>query len=483
MYVDGQWTPAAGARTYDSVNPYTQQPWAHVADGGPADADTAVRAARDAVDGRWGAMSGFERAEVLRRLAELIARDAAELAACETLDNGKLLREMRGQLDYIPAWFRYFAGLADKVQGETIPSDRSNFFVYTRREPVGVVGAIVPWNSPLLLLTWKLAPALAAGCTMVVKPSDYTPASSLELARRIDEAEVPPGVVNFVTGRGPELGEALVSHQGVDKIAFTGSPGVGAQVAVAAGAQLTPVILELGGKSAQVVFDDADVGAVANGVIAGIFAASGQSCIAGSRLIVDERIADDVVNRIVARAREIRMGDPMEPETEMGPLANEQQLEKVMGFIDRAVEEGAKVATGGRVSPEQGGLFVEPTVLAGVRPESEIAREEVFGPVLAVMTFTSEDEAVRFANSTEYALGAGVWTATVGRAHRVAHMLRAGTVWINSYRVVGPNVPFGGTGSSGWGRENGVDAIREYTTTKSVWVELEGATRDPFKLG
>lgn len=483
MFIGGRWQPAASGATYESASPYTGEGWARVPDGDVADVDAAVGAARAALEGPWGAMTGFERAEAMWRLADLIARDAAELAACETTDNGKLLREMRGQLDYIPTWFRYFAGLADKLQGDTIPSDRPNFFVYTRHEPVGVVGAIVPWNSPLLLLTFKLAPALAAGCTMVVKPSDYTPVSALELARRVEEAGIPAGVFNVVTGLRPSLGEALVAHPGVDKVAFTGSPAVGARVASAAGARLTPVILELGGKSAQVVFEDADPEAAANGVIAGIFAASGQTCIAGSRLLVHEAIADELVDRVVARAREIRMGDPMEADTEMGPLANERQLATVLGFIDRAVADGAEVVTGGRLSPELGGLFVEPTVLANVRPDAEIARDEIFGPVLVVMTFSSEDEAIRLANSTEYALGAGVWTRSVGRAHRVAHRLRAGTVWVNAYRVLGPNVPFGGTGASGWGRENGIDAVREYTATKSVWVELEGATRDPFRLG
>jgi len=483
MLIGGEWVAAAAGASYETLNPFTQLPWAVVPDGSREDVDRAVRAARAALDGEWGARTGFERADLLRRLADLIGRDAERLAACETRDNGKLLREMRGQIDYMPAWYRYFAGVADKLHGETVPSDRPNYFTYTRREPVGVVGAIVPWNSPIMLLTWKLAPALAAGCTVVVKPSDSTPASALEFAGLFEEAGFPAGVINVVTGQTAAPGQALVEHPGVDKIAFTGSPGVGAKVASAAGARLTPVLLELGGKSAQVVFEDADLAAAANGVIAGIFAASGQTCIAGSRLVAHERIADELIERVVARAGEIVLGDPMDPATEMGPLANDRQRDIVSGFVERAVAEGASVATGGRISPELGGLFFEPTVLSGVARDAEIAREEVFGPVLATSTFSTEDEAVAIANGTPYGLGAGVWTSSVGRAHRVAHRLRAGTVWVNSYRVVAPNMPFGGFGASGWGRENGWSAVDEYLDTKSVWVELEGATRDPFKLG
>jgi aldehyde dehydrogenase (NAD+) len=390
---------------------------------------------------------------------------------------------MRGQMEYLPSWLRYFAGVADKLQGEVNPSDRPNFMVYTRHEPVGVVGAIVPWNSPLMLLMWKLAPLLAAGCTLVLKPSEHTPVSALEFARLVEEAGFPAGVFNVVTGQSADLGRALVDHPGVRHVAFTGSPGVGMKVAQAAAGHFARTTLELGGKSAQLVFPDADLNAASDGVIAGIFAATGQTCVAGSRLVVHRDVHEALLERVAERAARIVLGDPAAPETEMGPLANAAQFATVNGFVERAVAEGATVHTGGEPDPDLGGLFYRPTVLTGVRPDMEVAREEIFGPVLSVLTFDTEEEAVAIANSTRYGLGAGVWTEDLRRAHRVAHALRAGNVWVNAYRVVAPNVPFGGTGASGWGRESGVDAVREYTETKAVWIELSGVTRDPFTLG
>jgi (Z)-2-((N-methylformamido)methylene)-5-hydroxybutyrolactone dehydrogenase len=483
LVIDGQRRAAVSGQTFATVDPYSGQAWATVPDGAADDVDAAVAAARRALSGPWGQLSGFGRARLMRRLADLIARDADLLAELETRDTGKLLREMRGQLASIPEWFHYFAGFADKLEGSTIPTDKSNFLVYTRREPVGVVGAIVPWNSPLLLLSWKLAPALAAGCTVVAKPSDYTPVSTTALAALFDEAGFPPGVFNVVTGFGPAVGKALAAHPGIDKIAFTGSTSVGAEVARAAADNITGVVLELGGKSAHLVFEDADLDAVANGVVAGVFAATGQSCMAGSRLLVQRSVHDALVQRIVARAETIRLGDPSAVETEMGPVATRPQYEKVLSFFDSAVEEGATVATGGRPDETLGGWFVRPTVLTDVKPAMRVACEEVFGPVLAVLAFDTEEEAVALANGTRYGLAGAVWTKDIHRGHRVAHALRAGTVWINAYRVVGPDVPFGGFGLSGIGRENGVDAVREYTQTKSVWVELTGGTRDPFTLG
>lgn len=487
LYIGGRWTEPVAGRYEPTINPYDGRPWANVAIGGEEDVNKAVAAARAAFEsGPWSTMTGRERSKLLMRVATVLARDAATLAEYETRDNGKLFKEMLGQCQYIPEWFEYFAGAADKIHGEVIPSDKPNYLIYTRQEPIGVVGAIVPWNSPLLLLTWKLAPALAAGCTFIAKPADQTPVSTLELAKRLEEAGVPPGVFNVVTGYGPGAGAALVANPGVDRIAFTGATDTGIRIAQSAATHLARLSLELGGKSPNIVFPDADLDAAVNGVIAGIFAASGQTCIAGSRLLVHKDIATRLVDALAERARTIRLGDPFKPETEMGPVAYKEQMDKVLGYIEVGRQEGADVVVGGHRASGPGldaGYFVEPTIMRGLNNKDRVASEEIFGPVLTVIEFESEDEAVALANDSRYGLAAGVWTSNIRVAHRVAHRLRAGTVWINSYRVVSFNAPFGGYKMSGVGRENSLQTIREYTETKTVWVELTGATRDPFRLG
>ena len=483
LFINGKSVDALSGKTFDSLNPYTGEPWARLADGGPADVDLAVEAARAAFDGSWGAMSGFERAAIMRKIATAITDNAERLALLEVRDSGKLMREMLGQLNVLGTWYAYFSGLADKLEGRTVPAVAPRtYFGYTTREPVGVVGAITPWNSPLLLLTMKLAPLLAAGCTCVVKPSEHSPASTVAFAEILTEAGLPPGVLNVVTGWERATGEALAAHRGIDKVAFTGSTATGVKVAQAAIANVNKITLELGGKSPQVVFPDADLDAAANGLVAGVFAATGQTCMAGSRLIVHESVKDELLAKVAERAASIKQGDPTHADTEMGPVANVPQYEKVLGYLEVARAEGATIVAGGEPNAELGGLFVKPTVVLA-DPGATIVREEVFGPVLAAYTFTDEDQAIALANDTPYGLAGAVWTKDVHRAHRVAGAIRAGTVWINAYRVVTPNMPFGGFGLSGIGRENGVRAVDEYLEEKSVIVELTGGTRDPFKMG
>jgi len=486
MHIGGEWVEPVSGEWFESYNPYTAKPWALIPKGGAVDVERAVDAAHKAfTTGEWPKLNASQRGALLRRLGDLIAREAERLGAIEVRDNGKLFAEMGGQLRYLPNWYYYFGGLADKIEGAVIPIDKANTFNFTRHEPVGVVAAITPWNSPLLLLSWKLAPALAAGCTMVVKPSEFTSASALEFCKLVEEAGFPKGVVNVVTGFGADVGEPLVLHPKVAKVAFTGGEMSGQRVYEMAAKGLKRVTLELGGKSPNIVFDDAKLDDAVKGAISGIFAATGQTCIAGSRLLVQESIHDEFLDRLVSFARTAKMGDPMSLETQVGPVTTQPQYQKILGYIDIAKGEGANCVLGGGPAkrPECGdGWFVEPTIFSGVNNRMRIAREEVFGPVLSVIRFRDEEEAVAIANDTLYGLAAGVWTQSIKRALKVSERLQAGSVWVNTYRAVSYMSPFGGYKRSGLGRENGQDAIWEYLQTKSVWISTADEVPNPFVM-
>ncbi len=486
LRIDGQACTPQGGEWFETQNPYTGEAWAEIPRGDARDVDAAVQAAHRALtSGPWGQLTPTQRGALMRKLGDLIARDAARLAATEVRDNGKLLAEMQGQLNYIPQWFYYYGGLADKVQGSTLPLDKKGYFAFTRHEPVGVVAAITPWNSPLLLLAWKIAPALAAGCTIVVKPSEFTSASTLEFAELFDEAGFPPGVFNVVTGFGHEAGTPLVEHPLVAKVSFTGSDATGRVINEKAGRLLKHTAMELGGKSPNVVFEDADIDQAVFGAISGIFAATGQTCIAGSRLLVQDGIHDAFVEKLVAVARTARIGDPMDMDTQVGPVTTPPQYRKVLDYIDVARAEGATAVLGGakgEASECGQGWFVQPTIFTGVTNDMRIAQEEVFGPVLCVIRFKDEEDALRIANGVRFGLAAAVWTRDIGRAIRMSEKLQAGTVWVNTYRAVSFMAPFGGYKDSGLGRENGIDAVREYLQTKAVWINSGAATGNPFVL-
>lgn len=484
MLIGGEWIYAAGGETFETENPFTGAAWATVPRAGTADVDRAAAAAAKAFnDPSWRGLSASGRGALLRRFADLLAANADRLAEVETQDNGKLIAEMRGQLRYMPQWYYYFGGLADKVEGRVIPIDKPGVFNFTREEPLGVVAAITPWNSPLMLATWKLAPALAAGNTILWKPSEFSSASALEFGRLFEEAGFPPGVVNIVTGFGSEIGSHIVSHPLVDKVAFTGGDRTGQEVYELAARSIKPVTLELGGKSANIVFQDAVLDDAVKGVVSGIFAASGQTCIAGSRALVHRSIYPAFVEALVAFATTARIGDPSRDDTQVGPITTRPQLAKVLEYIDIAKSEGATLALGGKRAsgPACGeGWFVEPTIFTEVSHAMRIAQEEVFGPVLAVIPFDSDEEAIEIANGTIYGLAADVWTQNISRALTMSQRLRAGTVWVNTYRAVSYMSPFGGFKRSGIGRESGISAIREYLQEKSVWIDISGNVPNPF---
>ena len=484
-YINGRFVPAASGESFDSTDPYSGEVWAKIARGSSADIDAAVTAAKDAMDGEWGSCNATQRGKLLVRLAELIEKDATRLADIEVRDNGKLMAEMCVQTKYMAEWYRYFGGLADKIQGAVIPTDKADIFNYTRYEPLGVVGMITPWNSPLLLLTWKLAPALAAGNTAVIKPSEFTSASTVTFMELIEPAGFPAGVVNTVTGFGAEAGAPLVSHDDVAKVAFTGSDISGQKIYESAASQIKKVTLELGGKSPNIVFEDADIEAAVMGAISGIFAATGQTCIAGSRLLLQRSIHDQFVERLIDVAGQARIGDPKSPDTHVGPITTRPQFEKIIEYIDIARKEGANCVLGGGpyTGPgAKGNQFVAPTIFTGVKNDMRIAQEEIFGPVLAVIPFDDEEEAIEIANDVDFGLAAGVWTADIGRSIRMAEKLKVGTVWVNTYRAVSYTSPFGGYKRSGFGRESGIDAIYDYLQVKSVWIATQTSTRNPFVI-
>jgi aldehyde dehydrogenase (NAD+) len=475
LFIGGEWSDAAGGGRLETLHPATGDALTEVAEGAAADIDAAVAAARKAFeDPKWRMMDAADRGALLWRMADIMERRSDALARLEVLDNGKPVREAQIDVRQSIDALRYYAGWTTKLQGDTLPV-RGNYLNYTLREPVGVVGAIIPWNFPLLMAVWKVAPALACGNTLVLKPAEQTPLSALELAAIAAEAGMPAGALNVVTGYGETAGAALVSHADVDKIAFTGSTAVGRQIMRQAAASLKKVSLELGGKSPNIVLADADLDAAARGAFSAIFYNTGQCCTAGSRLIVHESARDELLGKLVDRAGKMQPGDPLDPKTRLGPMISAEQMERVLGYIEKGRSEGAEVLVGGgraMYNGEERGFWVQPTVFDGVQEDHCIAREEIFGPVLSVLSFSDEDEALAMANRSEYGLAAGVWTRDIKKAHRFARDLQAGTVWINTYHPGDAASPFGGYKQSGFGRELGPYSLDLYTQIKSVWVDL-----------
>ncbi|WP_093381161.1 aldehyde dehydrogenase family protein [Variovorax sp. OV329] len=474
LFIGGRFVDAASGETLASINPHDNSTIAEVALAGKEDVDRAVAAAGKAFPA-WSRMAAADRGRILLKLADLIEDNAEELARLESLDTGHPIRDSR-RLD-VPrtaACFRYFGGMADKFQGETIPVE-AGFLNYTLREPVGIVGQVVPWNFPLMFTSWKMAPALAAGNCIVMKPAEITPLSSLRIAELMQEAGLPDGVVNMVPGLGQVAGQAIAEHPLISKIAFTGSTATGKRIVQASSGNLKKVQLELGGKGPNIVFEDANLQAAVNGSAWAIFHNQGQACIAGSRLMLHERIADEFLDKFLPLARSIRLGNPLDDDTEMGPLTSAQHRERVLSYVEVAQEEGGELLAGGKAPSGElaRGCYVEPTVVRARSFQDRVAQEEVFGPFVTVLTFRNDEEALAMANGTDYGLGSGLWTSNLQRAHRVARDLHAGMVWINSYKRVNPGSPFGGVGQSGYGREMGFDAMREYTQVKSVWVNVD----------
>ena len=487
QFINNEWTDPVSGEWFESSEPYSGAAWAEIPRGGAPDVELAVQAAHAAFDNpAWRDLTATQRGALLRKLADLVSQNVTLLAETEQRDNGKLIAEVSAQAQNVAQWFHYYAGLADKVQGAVVPINKTGVFNYVKHEPLGVVAAITPWNSPLALTVWKIAPALAAGNTMVIKPSEFTSASLLELAALVKQAGFPPGVLNVVTGFGAEVGEPLVSHKHVAKVAFTGGDVAGQKINEIAARDFKKVTLELGGKSANIVFDDADLDQAVKGAVAGIFGAAGQTCMAGSRLLVQRSIHDRFVAMLAEVAGHAVIGDPSKLETQVGPIATPGQFQKILQYIEIAKAGGATCVLGGHALTGPGfgqGQFVAPTIFTGVTNDMRIAREEVFGPVLAVIPFDDEADALRIANDSLFGLAAGVWTQNLHRAFLMADRLKAGTVWVNNYRATSFTTPFGGYKRSGIGREGGVDAIKEYLQTKSVWITTQPSRSNAFVLG
>ena len=470
LLINGKWIPPESGQYSTILNPATEEVIAHVAAGSEKDVDTAAKAARAALK-VWNGISAAERGRILNRLADLLEKNQEELIALESMNAGKPIASVRRQ--DMPAaidTLRYYAGWTDKIIGQVIPA-RTDALTYTVREPVGVVGAIVPWNFPLMIGIWKIAPALACGCTLIVKPAELTPMTAIRIGELALEAGIPPGVLNIVTGKGSVVGDAMVAHPQIDKITFTGSPKVGRGIMQGAAVNFKKITLELGGKSANIIFDDADLDSAVRGSASGIFFNAGQVCSAGSRILVHKKIHDEVVDRLIERAKHIRIGDTASDDTIMGPLVSRNQLNTVMDYIDIGKKEGACVAYGGRRIGDKG-FYVSPTIFTDVRHEMRISQEEIFGPVASIIPFEDEEDAIRIANGTAFSLAAGIWSADVTRIHKVAHELRAGTVWINTYGYTDVRLPWGGTGESGFGREHGEAALENFTEPKTIWLSL-----------
>lgn len=483
MTIGGRQTQGTSGQRLDAINPFTARTWATIPVASADDVRAAVSAASQALPG-WRDTPGVERARLMHALADAVIENADRLAEWETTDNGKVIRETKPQMAFVARNLRHFAGYADKLWGRTIPMDSPSTFDYTVRRPMGVCALITAWNSPLALLANKLPPAIATGNTVVIKPSEHASVTTMELVRLAHEVGFPPGVINVVTGDGV-VGDALVRDPGVNMVSFTGGGGTGRRIASAAAERLIPVTLELGGKSPNIIFADADVERAIVGAVAGVFGAAGQTCVAGSRLLVQRSVYDHVVDSVSARAAAIQLGDPLDTATEMGPLANQPQFERILTVMQDARGEGSRLITGGggAQGPELGdGLFIAPTVFADVDPGSRLAQEEVFGPVLAIIPFDDEAQAIQIANGTEFGLAAGVWTNDLGRSHRMTDALEAGVVWVNTYRASGAQAPFGGTKQSGYGRERGEEALHDYTYVKNVMVDTSSEVRDPFAI-